>query len=268
MMLKRISLVLALAGCLAAQNFIQMTDPQFGVLTNNQSFVQETANFEFAIATANRLKPAFVVVTGDLSHRAHDSAEIAEYKRITAKLDPSIKLYALPGNHDETVPPSAESLAKYRETFGPNYYTFRVGDIAGFALDSNLEKDEKTLPEESAKMQAWLRIELEKAHRDGVKNLMVFQHHPLFTTAADEADNPNNLPKEVRQRYLALFHEFGVKYILVGHTHKNAEARDGDIQQLTTGPISRPTQSQSGMRIVKVTPEGVTQRNYDFGELP
>ena len=268
MMLKRISLVLALAGCLAAQNFIQMTDPQFGCLNRDQTFAQETANFEFAIATANRLKPAFVVVTGDLVNTTGDATEMAEYKRIVAKLDGSIKLYELPGNHDVSTPISAESLARYREAFGPDYFTFRVGDIAGFALNSNIERDEKILPEESAKMQAWLRTELEKARHDGVKNLIVFQHHPLFTDAPGEPDSYNNLPKETRQRYLALFHEFGVKYILVGHTHKDAEARVGELQQLTTGPISRPTQSQSGIRIVKVTPESVTQRYYGFGELP
>ncbi len=30
------------------------------------SFEHETVNLEFAIASANRLKPAFVVITGDL----------------------------------------------------------------------------------------------------------------------------------------------------------------------------------------------------------
>ena len=49
--------------------FIQYTDPQFGMYASNANFSQETANFEFAIATANRLKPAFVVVTGDLVNR-------------------------------------------------------------------------------------------------------------------------------------------------------------------------------------------------------
>ncbi len=49
--------------------FIQLTDPQFGMFTGNGGVEQETANFEFAVATANRLKPAFVVVTGDSSTR-------------------------------------------------------------------------------------------------------------------------------------------------------------------------------------------------------
>ena len=46
--------------------FIQLSDPQFGMYTADRDFAQETANFEFAVANINRLKPAFVVITGDL----------------------------------------------------------------------------------------------------------------------------------------------------------------------------------------------------------
>ena len=74
--------------------FIQMSDPQFGMYTENQSFEHETANFEFAIATANRLHPKFVVVTGDLINQAGNAAQVAEYLRIAAKLDPGIRLSA------------------------------------------------------------------------------------------------------------------------------------------------------------------------------
>jgi hypothetical protein len=55
-------LALAWAGTLAAQTLIQMSDAQFGMFTKNASFEHETVNLEFAIASANRLKPAFVVV--------------------------------------------------------------------------------------------------------------------------------------------------------------------------------------------------------------
>src|SRR5215212_171124 len=72
--------------------FIQMSDPQFGMFAADSNFVQETINFEFAVATANRLRPAFVIVTGDLVNRPGDSAQIAEYRRIAARLDPSIPL--------------------------------------------------------------------------------------------------------------------------------------------------------------------------------
>src|SRR5678815_2656978 len=45
--------------------FLQLSDPQFGMFANDKNFVQETANHELAVATVNRLRPAFVIVTGD-----------------------------------------------------------------------------------------------------------------------------------------------------------------------------------------------------------
>src|ERR1039458_8104842 len=120
----RLFLALTLAATLGAQTFIQMSDPQFGMYTKDQDFAHETANFELAIATANRLHPAFIVITGDLINKAADPAQAAEFHRIAAKLDPKIKLYNAPGNHDVGNEPTTASLAQYREHFGRDYYSF------------------------------------------------------------------------------------------------------------------------------------------------
>src|SRR5438046_5989999 len=80
--------------------FLQMSDPQFGMYSANKDFDQETVNFEFAIATANRLRPKFVVICGDLINEGGNAAQTAEFLRIAAKLDPEIKLYNVAGNHD------------------------------------------------------------------------------------------------------------------------------------------------------------------------
>ena len=47
------------------------------MFTENRDFVQDAANFEFAVATVNRLRPEFVVITGDLVHKPGDRAQIA-----------------------------------------------------------------------------------------------------------------------------------------------------------------------------------------------
>src|SRR5512132_1044040 len=80
--------------------FLQFADPQFGMHTKDRDFVQETANYEFAVATANRLRPRFVIICGDLVNKPGDVPQIQEYLRISAKLDPAIKLYHVAGNHD------------------------------------------------------------------------------------------------------------------------------------------------------------------------
>ena len=249
--------------------FIQMSDPQFGMYSNDHGFVQETANFEFAIATANRLKPAFVVVTGDLVNKAGDAADIDEYKRIAAKLDPSIPLYSVPGNHDEGNEPTPQSIAAYRERFGPDYYTFRSHDMAGFVLDGNLLKAPLHVPEEAQKQEQWLRQELEKAKRDGIKHNVVFLHQPFFLEDPNEPDQYFNLPLATRRRYLDLFHQYGVEHVYAGHYHRNDHGREGALEMVTTGPVGKPIGNDpSGFRIVTVKDGRFESRYYGLGYMP
>jgi predicted MPP superfamily phosphohydrolase len=269
MTIRRILLAFSFAATLGAQTFIQMSDPQFGMFTENKSFEHETANFEFAIASANRLKPAFVIITGDLINASTDSAQAAEYKRISGKLDPNIKLFSVPGNHDVTNEPTKETLQRYRERNGPDYYSFRTGDIAGIVLNSNLEKGTKNVPDEAAKMEAWFKTELEKAKASGAKHIVVFQHIPFFKKEAGEAEVYDNVPVDVRERYLKLMKDYGVKWIFAGHLHYNLEAQDAGIQIVATGPVGKPLgKGKSGFRIVSVTPDAIKHQFFDFGEIP
>lgn len=269
MTIRSIFLTFALAGTLAAQTFIQMSDPQFGMFAKDEGFAHETANFEFAIATANRLKPAFVVVTGDLTNKSSDPAQTAEYKRIIAKLDPKVKLYSVAGNHDVGNEPTKESLAQYRERYGADYYSFHHGDVAGIVLNSNLEKGAEKVPEEAAKMESWFRSELERIKLSGVKHIIVFQHISFFLKDPNEADQYFNIPKPVRERYLRLLHEFGVQQVFAGHYHRNELGRDGDLEMVTSGPVGMPLDgAKSGLRVVTVKDGTVTHKFYDFGELP
>jgi serine/threonine-protein phosphatase CPPED1 len=269
MILPRLLPAFVLAGNLAAQTFIQMSDPQFGMYTKDADFLHETANFEFAIAAANRLKPDFVVVTGDLINKSGDAAQAAEYHRIASRLDSKIKLFSVPGNHDVGNEPTAESLAQYRERFGPDYYTFRVGDVAGIVLNSNLEKGAEKVPGEAAKMEAWFHDELERVKLSGAGHMFVFQHIPFFLKDPDEADQYFNIPKSVRERYLRLLHEYGVQHVFAGHYHRNELGRDGDLEMVTTGPVGMPLEgAKSGLRVVTVKDGSVTHKYYDFGDLP
>jgi serine/threonine-protein phosphatase CPPED1 len=268
-MTRFIALVFLLASAAPAQTFIQLSDPQFGMYTKDKGFEHETANLEFAVATVNRLKPAFVVVTGDLVNKSDSAAQAAEYKRIMAKVDPAIRVYSMPGNHDVGNEPTKESLAAYRERLGPDYYSFRNGAIAGFVLDSGPLKAPQNVPAEAEKMERWLRAELAKARADGAKHLVVFLHHPLFLTDPDEAEKYDNLPVATRRRLLELFHEFGVRTVFAGHYHQNASGRAGDLEMVTTGPVGMPLRgAKSGMRIVVAGEGGITHRYYEFGDLP
>jgi len=249
--------------------FLQMSDPQFGMNTANGEFSQETANFEFAIANANRLRPAFVVVCGDLINKPADPAQTAEYFRIGAKLDPSIKLYNVPGNHDVRDEPTPESLAAYRLKFGPDYYSFRYQDFAGLVIDSSLIQHPGKAPEEAARQEQWIATELEKVRREGANRIAVFEHIPWFLENADEPDQYFNLPREARQRFLPLFQRYGVAYAFAGHYHRNAYAEAPSFHVITTGPVGKPLGiDPSGIRVVVVRESKMDSQYYGLGNIP
>ena len=249
--------------------FIQMSDPQFGMYTGNGEFSQETANFEFAIANANRLRPAFVVVCGDLINKAADQAQTAEYLRIAGKLAPSIKIYNVAGNHDVFDAPTADSLAAYRAKFGPDYYSFRYEDFAGLVIDSSLIQHPEKAPDEAARQEQWLVSELEKVKRAGALRIAVFQHIPWFLENPNEADQYFNLPREARQKYLPLLGRYGVSYAFAGHYHRNAYGEGPSLHVITTGPVGKPLgPDPSGIRVVVVKDSTMNSQYYGLGTIP
>ena len=171
-------MVFAAGHARAAEDFfIQATDLQFGMFANDVNFTQETANFEFLIANANRLHPRFVIVCGDLTNKA--------------------------------------------------------GGITGIVLNSSLIKAPA------------------KAERE----------------AGD--DQYFNIPKTARARYLSLFHEYGVRFIFAGHYHRNALARDGDLEMVTTGPAGMPIgPDPSGFRVVRIAKDSLEHEYVGSGAIP
>jgi 3',5'-cyclic AMP phosphodiesterase CpdA len=249
--------------------FIQLSDPQLGMFSNNRDFSQDAANFEFAVAAVNRLKPAFVVITGDLVNKPGDAAQIAEYRRIVAKISPSIPVYNIAGNHDVENVPNPASLAAYEKVFGPDRFTFRHGGIVGLVLNSSVIHSPQESAAQLAAQEAWLRAELAKARAEKPRHIVVFQHHPWFINSAGEADQYFNIPLARRAAYLALFREFGVRYLFCGHYHRNAEARDGEIENVTSGPVGKPLGgAKSGLRVAIVRDDRIEHRYYELGDLP
>jgi serine/threonine-protein phosphatase CPPED1 len=249
--------------------FIQLSDPQLGMFTDNRDFAQDAANFELAVNAVNRLRPAFVVVTGDLVHKPGDAAQIAEYRRIIGQIDPSIPVYNVAGNHDVQNVPTAASLAAYGKIFGPDRYTFRHEGLVGIVLNSSLIHSPAQAAEALDEQERWLRTELRKAKEGNAQHIVIFQHHPWFIKNATEADGYFNIPLARRAAYLALFREFGVRYLFCGHYHRNAEARDGTLENITSGPVGKPLGgAKSGIRVAIVRDTQIEHRYFELGELP
>ena len=266
--------VLALLVRPAAQSlpdpfFALLADTQFGYYTGDRDFVQETANFEFVVANINRLRPAFVVVCGDLINKPGDPSQTAEYRRIAGTIDRGIPVYNVAGNHDVGNDPTPESLARYREDFGPDYYGFRQGSVYGIVLNSSLISAPGKAQAAATEQETWLEAELMKARASEARHIVVFQHHSWFLEKADEPTQYFNIPVETRRRYLALLKAAGVRYVFAGHYHRNASGRDGDLEMITTGPVGRPNGADpSGLRLVTVRDTGLAHTYFGLGHIP
>ena len=262
-------LLLPAAGQEKPLYFIMMTDPQFGMYQADKGFERETANYEFAVAAVNRLKPAFVVVLGDLVNKEGDTEQINEFTRITKKIDPSIPVYLVAGNHDVGHEPTPESIAAYRTNVGRDYYSFRAGPVYGIVLNSTLILNSKKTEGEYQEQISWFKKELEAAKASGARHIIVFQHHPYFANEPNEPDSWGNIPLERRRQMLELMHSEGVRYVFAGHVHKNSVAKDGDFEMTAIGPVGMPFgEDGSGIRLAYVTDSGVQHRYYHFGKMP
>lgn len=261
--------------------FVQMADPQFGFFAtpvplahlgvewNGDDVVREAALFERAIAHVNRLRPAFLVICGDLVNLPRHVTQTAEFNRIRARLRDDVPLYLVAGNHDVGNTPTRESLAWFRSTFGPDRYTFDQAGMRGIVLNSVLLREPARVPYALAAQRQWLENALDRARRDGVQQILVFQHHPLFLEDPTEGASIFNLPPDARQQYLELFKAYGVRAVLAGHYHRNALARDGALEMITTSAVGRPLgDDPSGFRIVKVWPDRIEHAYYGLDEVP
>ena len=266
-----LSLLLAAASLPAAEPFffIQITDPQFGMFSDNKEFAQETVSLELAVATINRLHPAFVVVSGDILNKPGDATQTAEYHRIMGRVTPGISVYPVVGNHDVGNAPTPADIAIYTNNFGPDHYTFRHQGLVGIVLNSVIIHTPQQSASLFAEQERWLQAELKAARAQKPQHLVIFAHHPWFLKTTKEADEYFNIPGDRRARYLGWFQEAGIKYFFSGHYHQDLVARDAGFEAVATGPVGKPLgKGKSGLRIVIVRDGGIEHRFYHFGELP
>ena len=209
------------------------------------------------------------MICGDLVNTPGDSAQQAELDRISAQLDERIPLYLVSGNHDVGNAPSPESLRRYRETTGDDYYTFRHARTLGIVLNSSIISQPARAPGEYDGQLAWLRQQLAEGRASGPAHIFVFQHHSFFLTDPDEPDEYFNIPTERRRVFLDLLKSNGVRTVFAGHYHRNSGGTDDWLEMVTTGPVGKPLgDDPSGLRVVKVFSDRIEYRYYGLDDVP
>ncbi|MCU0458227.1 MAG: metallophosphoesterase [Bacteroidales bacterium] len=245
--------------------FIQLTDPQFGMFENNNGFEKETYLYEKAVVHINRLKPDFVVITGDFVHNGGSSDQIEEFKRITAMIDHEIPVYYTPGNHDVGQIPDEESLENYTGNYGRDRFSFRHKGSVFIGFNSSLIKARLTEPEQ--KQYKWLSEKLKQSRK--AQHIILFCHYPFFNKSFDEPSAYSNIDIEYRKKYLDLFNASKVEAVFSGHYHNNSLSVFGNTQLVTTSALGKPLgDAPSGMRIIKVYSNRIEHEYFGLDELP
>jgi 3',5'-cyclic AMP phosphodiesterase CpdA len=214
-----------------------------------------------AIRQTNAIRPDFVLVSGDLTHRRDQ----AEYDWLAAALHECAAPYHLiPGNHDIVEVNDREGLERFRKRFGADSYGFAAEGWEFICLNSMLldtpNAAEPAMRDESQRQWRWLAHSLKRAAESG-NRVIIHMHVPPFVDHPDEAPAYFNLPLEARRRLLALVTEHGVPILLTGHTHTTTERRgEGFILYTVSGSAVALDERGLGYRVFLVEGDAVHQR--------
>lgn len=268
-----ISLVLT-ANLAASENtaddftFVVLSDTQLGFSTKDKDLSIDIESFNKAVDYINRTKPAFVLINGDLINSPYPGkirdTETAEFKKILSKIDNSIPVHLVIGNHELDNTPKPEALQWAEKTFGKSYYSFTFGKCHFIVLNSTIIVAPKKVKTESAAQKEWLLKELAAIPADEKANTIIVQHHPYFVINSNEKDHYANIPGKIRKEYLEILRSNGIRLLLCGHLHCHHITADMGIKEVVCGPTSLPLgPGKKGLMTVKFS-----NGKFDFNFQP
>ncbi len=227
-----------------------------------------------ALATIKRLESGpfpvrFVLQTGDAVVNGQDARQwnksfVDLINRLTTEA--GVPYFLAPGNHD--VSPAAalespmrkEGLKNYlaaisnlippdgapRRLDGYPTYAFGYGNTFFIALDSNIATDDKQFE--------WVRSQLDGLDRKRYQHIVVFFHHPVFSSGPHGGPVVEPPSAALRVRYMPLFRRHHVAILFAGHDHlfdhwvEHYEDSDGKhrLDHILTGGGGAPIYTYRG----------------------
>jgi 3',5'-cyclic AMP phosphodiesterase CpdA len=215
--------------------FVHLTDPQLGLAVHGVSgdrgegsgeYEAEAERLRKCVTAINKMRPKFVIVTGDLTQSRPFSPaygpQVAEMRKIMSRVSETIPVLYAAGNHDVGEPFTPDTYDSYEKYFGADYYGFWWGGVRGIVLNSSLLIDPSTDRARYDAQEKWADTELEIAQLNA-HHVLVFMHHPLYEHHPQE--EPEEIyfpiPAQERLRWLAKFAQCKVKVVFSGHLHRN-----------------------------------------------
>ena len=235
--------------------FVQIADPQLGFCDKGQDWRWTVDNLKATVARVNELKPAVVIVTGDLIHNHKNAEQARAYRENIALIDASIPVFHIPGNHD--IPDyGAEALAQYLDEFGYDRFSFSYNGSAFIGLNSNaMVCDSERAAADARAQLEWFGKQLERYRK--CNHIFVFTHHPLVLSPDSRVTHKSAYDEPFRTEYAALMKRYGVRAVFAGHTHITGLTEVAGIPMIIAGASSYPLYGAStGINVVDVTPTG------------
>jgi len=206
--------------------FVQLSDIHWGF--NNPKINPDYAGtLQKAVDAVNKLdpQPDFVVVTGDLTHRATTPEERIKRMTTVRTILSGLKVKDIrynPGEHDA----DSDNGEAFKEFFGSGYYSF---DHKGeHIIVLNTTEEEASLGD--AQLQ-WLQGDLSKLDQDNAK-IVVFTHRPLFDLYPKWGWSTKD-----GQKAIDMLMPFKHVTVFYGHIHQLNEHMTGHIAHYAAAPL-------------------------------
>lgn len=244
-----ILLLAACACCMAGELcFVQMSDLHIKDQVSAQ-YLARAVEWLNNPETFAKKKPAFVVVTGDLSTSGLEE----ELSLCKAQLD-KLKLayYVIPGNHD-----ISDEHPSFEKVFpGRTQYSMEVN---GYKLLFHMGNTEPAVHDSVAPIRSWLQSEIEKTPKE--MPVVLFTHHPYGKDAAYSVAGRGEIVKILKTRQ--------VRAVLSGHFHGDTTAvEDGilfkTIPCLTNTRNNHDNTTAKGVMLYTVGPGYVSAKFVEF----
>ena len=234
---------LCLVGCVQEPYVIvQLADVQLGFTAADESqrngteyvndLTFEVECLKKAVAVVNEIKPDAVVFSGDQVHRTWIQEQWDVFADGISGLDPSIKVFHVPGNHDVAFDGGKVDSTPFTSRFGEDRFCHEERGVRLVGINTNLIRFSDSL--ETAQVE-WMKEALKKESPEEVT--LVFGHHPFFIGDIDEDEDLYPGAKEKRHFYFDLFSQMGVDAMYGGHHHSTHAAEYNGVQMKTTTAV-------------------------------
>ena len=238
---------------------VQIADAQLGFTAADKSQKEGTEyvnalTYEIdcltkAVSIVNEIKPDAVVFTGDQVNRCNDSEQWDAFARVISKIDPAIKVFHIPGNHDVIISDGDVDTTPFTDRYGEDRFIHVDRGVRLAGINSNLIKYND--PREAEQI-GWMKDVLTKDTPEEVS--IIFSHHPFFLKNIDEEDGYFQIQKDKRQEYFNICTELDVNALYAGHLHNDSEGSYEGIPVSTTTSVAfQIGPAQPSIRVITVS---------------